>query len=100
VHLIDGVLKAAVRCGILESPSGTLNVFARTIDDYPPDMLIDILKTVVIRSWTPRDDAVRAASRYLEFDWTGKNIDAALRTAMTLGIRRGELERERKCEEG
>ena len=83
-----------MRRGIIANERGLLEIDCRTIDDYPYDLLIEYLMAAMGGTWFARSDAMRAAARHLGFRRTGKNIVAALKSAINAAIRRGLLERD------
>jgi hypothetical protein len=52
------------------------------------------LKKVVKRKWILREDAIRESARMLGFARTGRQIQAAFKSAINGAIRRGILEYE------
>ncbi len=93
-EVINGAMIAAARRNIIITENGISSLFCRTIDEYPRDTLIEIIRSVIGRTWTDRNDAIRACARYLGFQRTGKNILAAFKSAINGGLRRGMLESE------
>jgi len=87
-------LTVAVRRRILASERGTYTLCCRNIGDYDRDELIDALLGAMGRGWTEREDAIRAAARWLGFQRTGRAIQDAFKSAINGAIRRGRLERQ------
>ena len=52
------------------------------------------MAAAVGRTWHTRDEAIKAAARYLGFRRTGRNIKAAFKSAINAGIRRNLLDRD------
>ena len=90
---IESALNAASRRYIIYSDSGGLRPYCRTIDQYKRDDLKNVLRSVIGRTWTDEDEAIRTAARYLGFRRTGSQIDRAFRSAINGGLRQGVLER-------
>jgi hypothetical protein len=91
---IDSALIAAVKRGIIKNNRGVLSIDCRQIGQYPRDLLIKALLASMGFSWTERDEAIRAAARYLGFRRTGSAIRSAFKSAINSAIRRGLLEHE------
>lgn len=87
-------LTVAVRRRILASERGEYTLCCRNIGDYDRDELIDALLGAMGRGWTEREDAIRAATRWLGFQRTGRAIQDAFKSAINGAIRRGRLEYE------
>jgi NADH:ubiquinone oxidoreductase subunit E len=87
-------LMAASRRGLIYRDSGMYQLDCRTIDEYKRDDLVKYLAAAVGRTWHTRDEAIKAASRYLGFRRTGRNIKAAFKSAINAGIRRNLLDRD------
>lgn len=87
-------LAVAVRRRILTNEGGVYTLFGRDIGDYARDELIDVLLGAMGRGWTEREDAIRAATRWLGFQRTGRAIQDAFKSAINGAIRRGRLEYE------
>lgn len=91
--LIESGLNAASRRSITYTDNRGLRAFCRTIDDYKRDDLKNVLRSVVGRTWTDEDEAIRLGARYLGFRRTGSRIEQAFRTAIRGGLRQATLER-------
>lgn len=93
-NAIDAELRTAVRRGILDKSDGQLSLTARHINEYTRDHLVDTLLAAMGSTWWTRSDAVTAASRYLGFRRTGRNIQAAFKSVVNAAIRRRLIERD------
>lgn len=87
-------LAVAVRRRILSSERGEYALCHGAIGDYKRDELIDALLGVMGRGWTERDEAIRAAARWLGFQRAGRAIQDAFKSAINGAIRRGRLKYE------
>jgi hypothetical protein len=87
-------LDSAVRRRILSSERGVYALCRRSIGDYNRDELIDALLGAMGRGWIERDDAIRAAARWLGFQRAGRTINDAFKSAINGAIRRRRLEYE------
>lgn len=87
-------LTVAVRRRILVGERGTYALYCRNIGDYDRDELIDALFGAMGRGWIEREDAIRAAARWLGFQRTGRAIQDAFKSAINGAIRRGRLEKQ------
>jgi len=87
-------LAIAVRRRIISSEHGEYALCRGAIGDYKRDELIDALQGAMGRGWTERDEAIRAASRWLGFQRAGRAIQDAFNSAINGAIRRGRLEYE------
>jgi hypothetical protein len=85
---------AASRRGVIYRDSGLYQLNCGTINDYELDDLVKYLAAAVGRTWHTRDEAIQAAARYLGFRRTGRNIQAAFKSAINAGIRRNLLDRD------
>jgi hypothetical protein len=94
VEAIRKHLTVAVRRCILASERGRYALCCRDIGDYNRDELIDALLGAIGRGWTEREDAIRAAARWLGFQRTGRAIQESFKSAINGAIRRGWLEKE------
>jgi len=92
--VLERDLLTAVRRGILENERGALRLLCRSIEEYEPDHLLDVLLAAVGTTWQTRDDAVIAAARHLGYRRAGGRIQAAFKAAIAVGIRRRVLERD------
>lgn len=90
---IESALNAASRRSIIYSDSSGLRPLCRTIEQYKRDDLKNVLRSVIGRTWTDEEDAIRAGARYLGFRRTGSLIDKAFRSAINGGLKQGVLER-------
>jgi hypothetical protein len=90
---IESALNAASRRSVVYSDSSGLRPYCRTIEQYKRDDLKNVLRSVVGRTWTDEEDAIRAGARYLGFRRTGSLIDKAFRSAINGGLKQGVLER-------
>ena len=93
-EVLDDHLRTAVRRGIVAGDRGLLEFDCRAIDDYSRDLLVEYLLAAMGASWWERADAMTATARHLGFRRTGKNIVAALKSAINAALRRGLLERD------
>ena len=84
-------LAAALR-GIIETKAGIVYPSTRSINDYDREDLKKALLSVIRTAWWERDDAIRAAARYLGFAHAGKRIQAAFKSAITGLLRQNRLE--------
>jgi hypothetical protein len=89
---IDSALVAAVKRGVLKNERGMLSLDCRTIHDYPRELLTQALLAAMGRAWIERDEAIKAAARYLGFRRTGSAIRDAFKSVINGAIRRGLLE--------
>ena len=89
---IDSALIAAVKRGVIANDRGVLYLLRRNIDEYSRDDLIAALLGAMGGKWWEREDAIRAATRYLGYTRTGSRISDAFKSAINGGIRRGLLE--------
>lgn len=85
-------LRVAVQRGILINEQGEYRLDARSIADYTQDECVAALLASLPRGWTAREDAIRAAARYLGFRRTGSAIHDTFKSAINGAIRRGLLE--------
>ncbi|MFN8001929.1 MAG: hypothetical protein U0X75_13035 [Acidobacteriota bacterium] len=85
-------LRVAVQRGILINETGEYRLDARSIADYSQDECVAALLASLARGWTEREDAIRAATRYLGFRRTGPALHTAFKSAINGAIRRGLLE--------
>ena len=89
----DGVIRAAVRRGILEHKNGGLVLCGRTIGDYDRSFLKDqFIASIRGYDWTERGESIRRFARWLGFRRTGPFIDEAARSLINGLIRDGRLE--------
>jgi len=96
-HIREAVgdhLRTAVRRGIIVNDRGLLESDCRAIHDYPRDLLVEYLLAAMGGGWWERADAITATARHLGFRRTGKNVMAALKSAINAAVRRGLLERD------
>mgnify|MGYP001795384358 CR=1 FL=1 len=91
--VIEAALNTASRRFIIYADSSGLRPYCRTIDGYKRDDLKNVLRSVIGRTWTDEDEAIRSGARYLGFRRTGSQIDRAFRSAIKGGLRQGVLER-------
>lgn len=89
---LKNTLRVAVQRGILINEQGEYRLDARSIADYSQDECVAALLASLARGWTEREDAIRAATRYLGFRRTGPALHAAFKSAINGAIRRGLLE--------
>ncbi|HXG92928.1 MAG TPA: hypothetical protein VNN73_11255 [Blastocatellia bacterium] len=86
---------------MIANDRGLLFLLSRNISDFTRDELIAALLAAMGRGWWLREDAMRAAARYLGFRRTGSAIREAFKSAINGAIRRGLLEYDgaliRKC---
>ncbi|MCI0390436.1 MAG: hypothetical protein MOB07_16940 [Acidobacteria bacterium] len=85
-------LAVAVRRRILVNEGGAYALCCRKIGEYRRDEMIDALLGAMGRGWTERDEAIRAAARWLGFHRTGRAISEAFKSVINGAIRRGWLE--------
>ena len=90
---IDSALIAAVKRSVIQNQRGLLSIACRNIGDYSRDQLIEALLGARGYTWRDREEAMRAAARYLGFRRTGSAIRKAFKSAINGAIRRGLLER-------
>lgn len=83
---------SATRRGIVSKTKNGFSIDCRTINDYRREDLINALLNAMGRAWWEREDAIRAAARYLGFRRTGRQIRDAFKSAINGAIRRGLLE--------
>lgn len=93
-EVLKSNLAVAVRRGILSSERGEYGICRRNIGDYNREELIDALLGAMGRAWTERDEAIRAAAKWLGFHRAGRVIQDAFKSAINGAIRRGRLEYE------
>jgi hypothetical protein len=74
--------------------SAQAQLLCRSIEQYTPDHLIDMLLAAMGGTWWTRDEAITAAARHLGFRRTGEKIRKAFKSAINAAIRRGLLERD------
>lgn len=91
---IEGSFLAAVRRGVIYLDRGTYRQDCRSIAHYSRDHLIKYLLAAIGHTWHTRDEATTAAARYLGFRRTGRNIQAAFKSAINAGIRRNLIDRD------
>jgi hypothetical protein len=92
---IDGLLRSAVRRGILANESGSLRLAARSIEQYERAFLKEqFLASLAGGAWAEQDDAIRTFSRWLGFARTGPAINEASRSLINGLLREGRLERD------
>lgn len=91
---VDGLLRAAVRRGILSNEQGQYTLLVRSAADYTRDHLIDMLLASMDGGWSDRDDVVRATARHLGFRKAGSAFREEMKSAINGAIRRGLLEYE------
>jgi hypothetical protein len=91
---VKSALTAAVRRGIIINNRGTYSIDCRRITDYPDDLLDKCFYAAIGRSWWERDEAIRAAARYLGFRRTGSVIVETFEKVIRRGLRRKELEKD------
>ena len=87
-------LFTAVLRGVLQNDDGEYTLLCRSIDQYTREHLVEILLTAMGSTWLTRDEAVTAAARHLGFRRTGKDIQAAFKSAINSAIRSGSIERD------
>jgi hypothetical protein len=91
---IESSFLAAVRRCVIYRNRSTYRQDCRSIAHYSRDHLIKYLLAAIGHTWHTRDEATTAAARYLGFRRTGRNIQAAFRSAINAGIRRNLLDRD------
>jgi hypothetical protein len=91
-EVIDLVLIVAVKRRIIANERGSLSLLSRNITDFTRDQLIDAMLGVMGRGWWNREDAIRAAARYLGYTRTGARIRDTFKSVINGAIRRGLLE--------
>jgi hypothetical protein len=89
---INSALIAAVKRCVIANDRGVLFLLRRNIGEYSRDDLIFALLGAMGNKWWYREDATRAAARYLGFTRTGSAIRDAFKSAINGAIRRGLLE--------
>jgi hypothetical protein len=82
-------LAVAVRRRIIFNERGEYALCCRKIGDYRRDELNDALLGAMGRGWTERDEAIRAAARWLGYHRTGSAIVDAFKSVINGAIRRG-----------
>lgn len=90
---IDNALRAASRRRIIATGRGVVYADCRSIGGYPLDVLKKVLLQAIGRTWRSRDEAMVLTARALGFKRTGKNIKAALKSAITGLLHQGDIER-------
>lgn len=93
-EVIESNFLAAVHRGVIYRDRDSYLQDCRSIAHYSRDHLIKYLLAAVDRKWHTRDEAIKAAARYLGFRRTGRNIQAAFKSAINAGIRRNLLDRD------
>jgi type III restriction enzyme len=91
-EILSTDLLTAVRRGILENDAGQLRICARNIEDYTRDSLKEDFLAAVGRTWTERDDAIRAFARRIGYARTGQTIENLARSLINGLIREDRLE--------
>jgi hypothetical protein len=89
---IDSALIAAVKRGVIKNERGWLSLDCRRIEDYPRELLTEMLLAAMGRGWTERGEAIVAATRHLGFRRTGSAIKERFKSIINGAIRRGALE--------
>ena len=89
---LDAALVLAVRRGILHNDAGYHVILARDIHAYDRDSLKEHFLAAIGRTWTAREDAVRAFARRLGFVRTGAVIDQTARSLIMGLLREYRLE--------
>jgi hypothetical protein len=89
---LSSELLSAVRRGILQNGRGELSLLCRTIDDYKRDFLKTQFLASLARTWTDRDEATQAFSRWLGFARTGPKIQATALSLINGLLRENRLE--------
>ncbi len=84
--------RVAVNRGIVRREGDWFYLGCRSIGDYSRDQLIEALLGAMNYSWQERDEAMRAAARYLGFRRAGSAIRDAFKPAINGAIRRGLVE--------
>lgn len=92
---IDSALIAAVKRRIIANERGILFLLSRHITDFTREEQINALLGAMGRGWQERDDAIRAAARYLGYTRTGARIQKTFKSVINGAIRRGLLEAHR-----
>lgn len=90
--VIDSALIVAVKRGVVQNARGWLAIDCRQIGDYPRELLLDALLGAMGRGWIERDEAMRAAARYLGFRRTGAAIQKAFKSIIRGALQRKLLE--------
>lgn len=91
---LESHLAAAVRRDVIYRDRGNYRIDCRSIDEYKRDDLVKYLTAAVGRTWHTRDEAIKAAARHIGFRRTGRNIQAAFKSAINAGIHRNLLDRD------
>ncbi|HVZ38162.1 MAG TPA: hypothetical protein VHI13_02720 [Candidatus Kapabacteria bacterium] len=89
---IDGAMRAAVRCRVIERVGEEYVLLARDVNDYSRDELVDALRAATGTSWTEREEAIVPAVRHLGFRRTGSAIQEAFRSALRSALCTGAME--------
>ncbi len=92
-QLVKDLFTAVLR-GILQNDSGSYSLSRRSIDEYTREQLVKILLAAIGSTWLTRGEAIMAAARQLGFRRTGKDIQAAFRSAINSAIRSESIERD------
>lgn len=92
--VIDSALILAVKRGVVKNERGWLALDCRNIGDYPRELLIDALLGAMERRWIEREEATRAAARYLGFRRTGAAIQKAFKSVIRGALLRKLLKSE------
>ena len=94
--------RAVARHGILQNDRGQLSLLARSIEQYDCAFLKDQSLAALGRTWTDRDDAIRAVARWLGFVRTGSTIEDTARSLINGLLHEGrdeaDADRLRRCE--
>jgi hypothetical protein len=90
----ENIIQAAVRRGILEDGGNEFSLLARSISDYPREVLKDqFLASLNGSNWTERSESIPRFARWLGFRRTGPNIEDAARSVINSLIRGDRLEK-------
>jgi len=91
---LTSALKTAVRRGVLFNESGIYMLSCVRIEDFAREHLTELFLAAMGRGWCEREEAIRAAARYLGFRRTGKTIQETFKSIINGGLRKGLLEKD------
>jgi hypothetical protein len=91
---IENALLTAQLRNVVLNDNGQYYLFTRSVSEYTVDQLVSTLSSAIGSGWVTRYDAIVAGARHLGYRRTGKDIQAAFKSAINAAIRRGLLERD------
>ncbi|MBU1207624.1 MAG: hypothetical protein KKH04_11950 [Proteobacteria bacterium] len=91
---INSAINASSRRGISNVQNDVVYPYCRSIQEYDREFLKEMFISAIGNTWISREDAIRAASRYLGFTRTGESIQENLKSVISGLIRQGRLEAE------